>query len=353
MREMRSARALGMTMAAAWVAAFAIGCMFIVDDELGTIHCLDEGAFGPPACPSGQVCLDGLCSPDNTASKLGSPCEHDTDCAPEDFCLQPALFGEEGTAVCARACCSSSECDRTTAPAKSEPFVCWTPDAGGGSFCRLASALGRGGTGEAKAGEPCTLGQQCRSGSCTAGTCADACCSDANCASAGARCQVLDGASNGARWSCAATPVATLGFLEPCASDAQCISGLCIAIADRFLCSEPCCDSTGCGKFESGVVSGQLACVDLPRHGSLIRACARVLPDDATVATGGPCTGDAQCRGGSCIESSGGMGGSGGSNQDHVCSDVCCVDADCGDKSTLACRPFPFGATWALRCELK
>jgi hypothetical protein len=162
---------------------------------------------------------------------------------------------------------------------------------------------------------------------------------------------MLDGiVSSGASWSCGPAPAAMQGFLQPCTTDAECISGLCVNIADKLLCSQPCCDSTSCGTYKAGTVAGQLACVDLPRHGSLVRACARVLPASASLATGAPCTAEAECRGGSCIQPE---AGSGGSRQDRICSDVCCVDEDCGDKSTLACRPFQIGGTWALRCELK
>src|ERR1043165_3376789 len=107
----------------------AAGCMFIVDDELGTIHCADEAAFGPPACPEGNACVDGLCAPrDPAASHLGDPCDVDEDCAAEDFCLYPSLFGGTGLPICSRKCCSSSDCNRSAEGGDAGPFVCWVPD---------------------------------------------------------------------------------------------------------------------------------------------------------------------------------------------------------------------------------
>ena len=135
------------------------------------------------------------------------------------------------------------------------------------------------------------------------------------------------------------------GFLEPCTEDAECATGLCIKMVDTLLCSRPCCDSASCGPIAVGSVSGHLACVHLARHGSLMAVCAGVLPLEAELPVGAPCTNDVECRSGSCAPGPGGP-------MERFCSDVCCVDADCGDP-TISCRPVAFGDHSALKCTLE
>jgi hypothetical protein len=217
------------------------------------------------------------------------------------------------------------------------------PPAGGGRFCRPAAGHDRGELGTGKGGETCGAGADCRSGLCSELRCADACCSDTSCELADARCAMNeDVVSDGATWSCAAPAAAASGFLEPCAADADCESGLCAKLADTLLCTRPCCDSTSCGDFDVGGVVGALACVHVVHHGSLVPACGAVLPATAELPVGAPCAEDAECRGGRCqaeVIADGG-GGTGGSAASY-CSDVCCIDADCGDTATFVCRLSP------------
>ena len=326
----------------------APSCMFLVDDELGSIGCMDEGAYGPPACPTGHACVEGLCAPQAApAPALGTSCSSNADCNEGDFCFDPTGVGEPAQPVCSRACCSSIDCDEMAADGEVRTrAVCWVPALGGGSFCRDGHVLEREQIGAQKAGDKCIVDADCRSGVCRSDHCADACCSDTNCELTGSRCLVTDGlASEGSAWACAPTPMTTKGYLEPCLSDAECDTGLCIKMADELRCSRPCCDSASCGPIASGSVTGQLACVHLPHHGSFIAACARVLPTTAELPVGAPCSGDLECRSGVCS-------GTEASPMDRYCSDLCCVDADCGDP-TLACRPRLFGATDALHCLLR
>jgi hypothetical protein len=224
------------------------------------------------------------------------------------------------------------------------------PPAGGGRFCRPAAGHDRGALGTGKGGDTCGAGADCRSGLCASLRCADACCSDTSCELADAHCAMNEGVvSDGATWSCAAPATVTSGFLEPCTGDADCESGLCAKLADTLLCTRPCCDSTSCGDFDVGGVLGALACVHIVHHGSLVPACGAVLPATAELPVGAPCVEDAECRGGRCqVDAtddggSGGGGGGGGTGGGAAsyCSDVCCIDADCGDTATFVCRPSP------------
>lgn len=334
-----------------WAAVLA-SCTFLVDDELGDVRCSDEGAFGPPACPEGQVCRGGLCA-SPTAAPLGAACRSDADCNLTDFCLDPALVGESGAMTCTRNCCSSSDCDELDADGAPQPAraICWVPAQGGGRFCRSASTFDRGPLGVGKGGAACGADADCRSGVCDSVRCADACCSDTSCDFTDATCSANAGiVSEGATWSCAAPAAATKGFLEACAGDAECQSGMCAKLADTLLCTRPCCDSASCGDFDAGGVVGALACVHVVHRGTLVPACGAVLPITAERPVGAPCTGDADCRGGRCEPETSVDGGAGGDS--GYCSDACCIDADCGDPATFLCRPSP-DAPHVARCERK
>ncbi|HVY48829.1 MAG TPA: hypothetical protein VHB21_23230 [Minicystis sp.] len=328
----RSLHALALLVASA-------GCSLVIDGQLLSVHCSDEGAVGPPACPQGEMCKSGLCvAKPMTAPKLGSPCTTDADCADGDFCLEPADFGGDAPRACSRPCCSSSACDPQT------NFVCWASETGGGNFCIQADLLGRFFVGARKAGAACDTGKDCRSGACAGHHCADPCCSDTNCALE-AICRLVS-TSGTQTWTCAKPPMKKQ-VNEPCSSDDQCASGLCIYLGDRERCSQPCCSSTICGDL---VVAGhleQLACDDVEHGGALVRACAKVVPESALGVVGSPCMGDEECRSGRCL-----LDDRGG-----ICTDVCCDDESCGDPSTFVCRPehrveLP-DASWALRCERK
>ena len=334
---MASARA-ALGLAGALLAAGLGGCMFLVDSELGTIHCADEGALGPPACPSGQACVSGTCAPGlPPGPALGRRCSSDLDCATGDFCLEPSLFGTSTPKTCTRPCCVSSDCNLESDAGAGDELVCWVPPRGGGALCRRANELKRESPGTGHAGEACVSGVDCRSGKCDKLHCIDTCCSDAQCSAGDGRCHAVDqGVSEGAAWSCAPAGPTGLGYLEPCAKDAECASGLCLLVADKLVCSQPCCDSGSCGVYNQGAVAGNLACAQVPHHGSLLRACAALLPTTATGATGASCASDLDCRSGTCVA--------------DRCSDVCCVDADCGDPAATACRPYDAGDAWALRC---
>jgi hypothetical protein len=82
---------------------------------------------------------------------------------------------------------------------------------------------------------------------------------------------------------------------------------------------------------------------------TLVRACATVVPTNGTGAVGAPCTSDASCRSARCVKDNQGQ---------SVCTDVCCVAADCGDPMLFQCTPPapPDGGQHdasALRCERK
>jgi hypothetical protein len=307
------------------------GCELLVDGKLHDVHCADEGAFGPPACPEGDVCTRGMCVP----SALGALCVADADCAAPDFCLDPAVFGGAGAPRCSRPCCESSDCDPDAR------FVCWVAPDGVGGFCRAASDVGRTGGGAGRAGASCDGGAACRSGLCAAGRCADTCCSDTGCAATGDACRYGSGpALEAAGFWCMEPATGKKGRYDACEQDVDCASGLCLAIEPdpTRRCTVPCCDSAACE-----VAPGKgtpVACAPVLVGGVWARACSLLVAGQATLAVGAGCQTDGDCRSGAC-------------GRDKRCSDACCTDASCGDPSSFVCRPVDEAASWALRCTAK
>lgn len=312
----------------------ASACEVLIDGDLGSVRCTDEGAIGAPACPEGLVCTSGVCSNPSPGS-LGAPCSADGDCGEGGVCFIPARYGESGPSTCSRTCCASSDCE------PGDSFVCWVPPIGDGSFCRLASETGRGSVGASLAGEQCSGPSDCRSGLCSAELCVDTCCSDTNCASEGARCVASASLSDRTTWSCGAVPASRKAAFEPCKADEDCASNLCAPFAGAMRCAPPCCSSAEC---DATLEQGLAACTEIEHMGALVRACAAPITDTAKGAVGDPCSDGSTCRSSLCDVSGGGPG---------YCTDVCCTDESCGDVARFACRPRDEGGAWVLRCALK
>lgn len=327
---------------------FGVGaCSLLFDGELHEVGCEAEGALGPPACPEGHACRGGICAAIEPV-RLGSACERDDACAPGDLCLDASVFGPVGAGGepssprrCSRLCCSSGECGEPE-----EGFVCATLPGAARGYCRPAGELGRPAGGKARAGETCASAAACRSGICEEAICRDACCADVNCAASGTACRLdPSGPAAPEGFACGAAGPYAKPYLAPCAEDGECASGLCLSFgAMGSLCSAACCGSAACGSVNRGGVSSPVACAYVAREKGVVRACARVLPAEASGPVGAPCEDDGECRGGLCVEAPGSPAGA-----RRICSDACCLDASCGDPG-FVCRP---GAPGGLRCEPK
>jgi hypothetical protein len=318
----------------------AAGCSLIVDGNVVSVHCDSEGAAGPPACPDGFTCTDGLCVATSAPMpELGQPCASDADCNGADFCFDPSAFGHDGHKRCSRPCCTSAECDPDATS------VCWSPPVGGGNFCMSAAELGRGHAGKATAGAACMTSGECRSGSCVDQMCADPCCSDTDCAPAGKSCH--PDAMNPATLTCASADIG-LTLYARCANDAACASELCLSVGGELRCAATCCSSSECERLPSDGGFVEIACSEVEHGEGRVRACADALPMGASRAVGEPCASAAQCSGGQCVDDGDGT---------RSCSDACCLDADCGNPAAFVCRPAPDSvlpsASSSLRCQAK
>ncbi len=334
MARLTTARLLALARTLPVVILWGAGCEAIIDGQLGAVRCEVEGAVGPPVCQDTYACQAGLCVP---SPPPVTSCTTDADCGAGAFCLDPALVGGTGANRCTRACCTSGDCDGQD--------VCWIPPDGTASVCWPAAAAGRAVLGAVPAWGACAIDGDCRSGRCSGGHCDDTCCSDTSCLAGNGACRFATFPAAEVTGFWCATAVAdggTAARYAQCKSDAECASGLCVAITvDISVCSVPCCSSEECGSI-TGVddTPSQVRCVTLPGQGGA-RACAGL--DGGTAATGITCAADSDCRSGMCRGPVGMM---------H-CSDTCCSDTSCGDDVSLACLPVNFDDAWALQCEPK
>jgi hypothetical protein len=335
----RALPALSLWGLALWLTA--AGCELIVDGNLPSIHCADEGHRGPPACPEGQVCTSMVCvEPARPAGSLGARCKLDGDCAPGTLCLDPSAFAGDGAFArgdprCSRPCCTSSECgDAATRT------VCVRPTLGGSGFCRDAVELGMKEPGARAPGEACGGDGECRSGRCDGATsppsCLDTCCADTSCGVGGACRLGTRGGRTG--FHCSSNLHGKM-YGAPCAAGDDCLSGLCLPLHGSTRCSAPCCASSQCPDLDGDVV----ACTEVVAEGAFVRACAVVLPPTAEAGIGKPCAFDTDCRDGVCAAPSPGAA--------RQCTGACCSDDGCGDP--FRCRPVLAGPPWPLRCERK
>ncbi len=312
------------------VASFlgAVACSVLVPNELDRVKCADEGALGPPACPAGQLCSGGVCSPcsgegcisDGGITGVGALCDDTRPCDDALFCVSPTELGFNGPRYCSKGCCSSESCG--------SPFSICIPVQGGANMCVPAVALGRT-AGQKVRGSSCNTPSDCRSGLCEGGTCADVCCRNSECGS-GEACVLRDIPGIGGRrgFMCGAPGIAVSGACT--GGGAECINRLCLTGAPNY-CSGPCCKKSDC--------PAPLSCVYDQAEG--LRACKDIPIATGTSAVGAPCADDEDCQSSLC--------------QAFVpigkfCTDACCEDKDCGNPDLVACRPVNSQGSAVLLC---
>ncbi|MBM4373943.1 MAG: hypothetical protein FJ095_02585 [Deltaproteobacteria bacterium] len=317
------------------VALFAVSaCSMLLDGQLSVIRCRDEGAYGEPACPAGETCVEGTCRAAGAPS--GATCVEDTDCRAPASCLEASGLEPGAGKRCLAPCCSSDDCG-----APGYGLVCVPVPLGAQNVCWPLSSLAAGVIpGSAPAGTTCADDGDCRSAACRAGRCADVCCRELDCPSLAEGCRLGEPPLGGEpSWTCGAVPKDAIGS-GPCDKDDDCRSGSCsLTLEGRSYCAAACCSSLECGELTSpGPPSKtfRLACSKL----NGIRACVRVVEDEATSEVGASCGADSECRSGSCI----------GEGAGRYCSDLCCDDASCGDLDRFACRAVSLAGSLALRC---
>jgi hypothetical protein len=314
------------------------------------VECPDSGPAPAGCCAPPNQCDKGRqqCVPNGTQD-AGTSCSGDTACT-TGICSDPAELGPGQTiATCTKPCCTSDDCDTGS--------ICWGAGTGG-NYCIPAMSEGRMGIGRGEPGTACSDGTNCRSGVCTMGRCEDTCCSNANCQN-GTSCGYTT--FGGVGTLACVPPPGTIATNKQCTQNSDCASGFCACYSTDMtvddchpspnpnaiqLCAPPCCSSKQCGVLYLGQARNQFICNDdyLPpaMSGSVVAICDAT-QDPSTKATAGnvgaPCSTFADCFSNLC----------GVPTALTQCTDVCCVDSDCGTAGWV-CRPTPTGTGTFLRC---
>jgi hypothetical protein len=288
----------------------------------------------PQNCPAPMVCdtTTNQCVLPSSQDAGSTGCTSDEQCT-TGICATTTELGPGQQSVCTQPCCTSADC--------AAGFVCYGAGTGG-NYCLAATSLGRPAQpGTSGAGASCTRPADCRSGVCSGGKCEDTCCSDANCAN-GTSCAVTS-FSGATTFACVPPPGTTTAY-HSCSSNSDCASGYCqtydTGLGTASYCVPSCCSSKTCGS----IIGNPMLCYDdyLPpaTSGPVVPVCDYPAPSSiGSGNVGDGCTRNSSCSTNRCLT----FGSS------KMCSDVCCVDSDCG-KAGWVCRPTVDGPGTFLRC---
>jgi hypothetical protein len=281
----------------------------------------DAPADSPPPFEGGA---DTGCTKD-----LGCNCTTNASCNADLFCGSDSVLGDavKNTGpLCTKPCCKSEDCP--------PDFVCYGPGTGG-TYCVHPELLQRlSANGASPGGTSCVTGESCRSGVCagTVKVCTDACCSDADCVTTvGAVCRrtYVEGHN---LFACAVPPGGTFGNDSACSLGSDCTSGLCAVNSGGF--GE--CKPHGCGKAsclaKTYGTCNYLQTSGAPEYlGTCLHNAETPGGSPGTGAVGAPCdptkTVTSDCKTSFCDAVT------------KLCTDVCCVDADCAPYPGTKCRP--------------
>jgi hypothetical protein len=334
-----------------------VGCQVLVPGDVPNSQCI---GIDPSSCPSGMACDGnrGICVPLDDISEggvdghpgptpesgpdvkqpspVGGKCVTDSDCATGLLCgtttILTAAIVRDGLPICTKACCTSDDCG--------DGFICYAPGTGG-TYCVKADLADRTPLGTAKAGDACSIGDDCRSGLCQNQHCMDTCCGAQTCGN-GTACRytaLLPGPTVAGvqaqhdSWECDVVPESggDAGAGSTCGSNTQCADFNCIkgSLTTGFRCTPTCCKADDC--TAAGLVNN--VCAYGSGDNDQLKWCKE--PNAAGAPEGQPCSIAQDCAGLYCDSST------------HKCGRPCCVDADC--KTGESCKPST-DSTPFLRC---
>ena len=292
-------------------------------------------------CAATSCAADAYCDPVSKACKLrelspnGTPCAADNECKSGTCVDSAALRLAKGPRVCAQACCDDHQCE-----ANERCFASGT----GARSCLPKSMV------------PSSVLTQCT----TSAVC-DApsiCALDKN--------QSLQQTTFAPRSTlttsaCRSDGLNGRGLGVPCLSYLGCDSRVCVPGGGfGFVCSTPCGRSSDCDAFAAAAMEWLLGPVRAYcRYVDVSLDQTLVPPDYASICAidsggeTGPGHYAAECASGADCVDRGCVGAT--ATTKGRCTPTCCNDSQCGLDASgqrLSCRPFAFGATYEMRCEL-
>jgi hypothetical protein len=283
--------------------------LFECDQETG--RCQLQPDCRRDGCPDGQRCDDQshACVAAHGDGTLGSACQRAAECE-SNLCLEVSVEGENHV-VCATPCCSEFDC----------PLGFGCRYTLGINVCLPSRIYPPGYSFDAATGQPCGAGARaCQSGLCNLGEnqCLGICCTDADCG--GRLCQLRQ-VGERARAICGLNLVGLGQTGAGCASELDCMSGICVPVAGGVgglpgQCADLCCTNAQClGQTTCGQIVGL--------GGTIVSACVPLPPGPS--ADGQACQSDATCASGQCVE--------------RACRQPCCLDTDCAGGQRCLPRP--------------
>ena len=118
-----------------------------------------------------------------------------------------------------------------------------------------------------------------------------------------------------------------------CVDANDCSTRACVRTTTPTFCSGPCCKRSECG------TAGNMVCIyDLALG---IRGCKFPSAPTGNIPIGEPCGTDQDCQSSQCVNF----------NQfGKLCTEPCCLDADCGNSDKLSCSPVASQQKTVLLC---
>ncbi len=299
-------------------------------------------------CVAAQVCSNSSCAADEYCDQVthacrkkdplanGMPCLSDDDCASQSCIDAAALRYESGSRVCGQACCDDAQCGPNER--------CFS--SGTGARSCLPNEI-----------YPPTVLTQCTTGAvCQAPA---ICALDKN--------QKLQQSPFVQRnelvtSACRSDDLGHSDVGEACLTYLSCNSKICVPGGNLGqVCSQPCGKSQDCQAFaktQTGFLTGAVPYAYC-RYTTVSLDPTLAVPDYASVCVidpggetgqgqhGAECASAAECQDRGCVGAT--------STKKGRCTPTCCSDQDCGYTITgqqIHCRPFAFGVSYEMRCEL-
>jgi MYXO-CTERM domain-containing protein len=202
------------------------GCRFLYEEPCG-------GCVVDTDCPSGYHCEAPTCVRNTTSGNMCDPCSSPDDCS-AGLCLSGFV---DGGSYCGVNCTTDADCGAGN--------TCYAVT-GGPSQCAPTDGDCSGGSSGCTTDSECPSGYHCEAPTCVRNEPVPDCTVDTDCGT-GRHCE---------GGTCIDNPPTARGFGEPCTSDTQCGSGLCLG----GICTQSCDPSRPFGSCPGGYYCDDVSC---------------------------------------------------------------------------------------------